>query len=105
MPGRKTIDQVKPAGKKCEGREGVIKEAVLGLGIIGAGSRLEHYETAISLGELIGLRKVAIRLSREHDGHLRRVTPRQRASVSPLYFAGRAHLGLAPIPAFIGGDL
>ena len=58
---------IKPAGKKCEGMEGVIKEGaealgeegnetVLDLGIIGAGSRVEHYEmagylTAISLAE------------------------------------------------------
>ncbi len=61
---------MKPAGKKCEGMEGVIKEGaealeeegdetVLDLGIIGAGSRVEHYEmagylTAISLAERIG---------------------------------------------------
>ena len=61
---------IKPAGKKCKGMEGVIKEgaealeedgeeAVLDLGIIGAGSRVEHYEmagylTAISLAERIG---------------------------------------------------
>jgi len=59
--------EIKPAGKKCEGMEGVIKEgaealeeegnaSVLDLGIIGAGSRVEHYEmagylTAISLAE------------------------------------------------------
>jgi ferritin-like metal-binding protein YciE len=57
---------IKPAGKKCDGMEGVIKEGaealeekgnetVLDLGIIGAGSRVEHYEmagylTAISFG-------------------------------------------------------
>src|ERR1700693_640446 len=56
---------IKPSGKKCEGMEGVIKEGaealeqdgnetILDLGIIGAGSRVEHYEmagylTAISL--------------------------------------------------------
>jgi ferritin-like metal-binding protein YciE len=61
---------IKPAGKKCEGMEGVIKEGaealgeegnetVLDLGIIGAGSRVEHYEmagylTAISLAERLG---------------------------------------------------
>ena len=61
---------IKPTGKKCEGMEGVIKEgaealeeegneAVLDLGIISAGSRVEHYEmagylTAISLAERIG---------------------------------------------------
>jgi len=61
-------------GKKCEGMEGVIKEgaealkqegdeSVLDLGIIGAGSRVEHYEmsgylTAISLAQRIGAKEV-----------------------------------------------
>jgi ferritin-like metal-binding protein YciE len=61
---------IKPSGKKCEGMEGVIKEGaealsetgdetILDLGIIGAGSRVEHYEmagylTAISLAQHIG---------------------------------------------------
>jgi hypothetical protein len=47
--------EIKPAGKKCEGMEGVIKEGaealeeegnetVLDLRIIGAGSRVEHYK-------------------------------------------------------------
>ena len=61
---------MKPAGKKCEGMEGVIKEgaealaekgeaSVLDLGLIGAGSRVEHYEmagymTAISLAQRLG---------------------------------------------------
>src|ERR1700721_756214 len=61
-------------GKKCMGMEGVIKEgaealdeegddAVLDLGIIGAGSRVEHYEmagylTAISLAEQIGEKQI-----------------------------------------------
>jgi ferritin-like metal-binding protein YciE len=65
---------IKPSGKKCGGMEGVIKEgaealdekgneAVLDLGIIGAGSRVEHYEmavylTAISLAERIGAKEV-----------------------------------------------
>jgi ferritin-like metal-binding protein YciE len=56
---------IKPSGKKCMGMEGVIKEGaealeeegdetILDLGIIGAGSRVEHYGmagylTAISL--------------------------------------------------------
>jgi ferritin-like metal-binding protein YciE len=69
-----TMLEMKPAGKKCEGMEGVIKEGaealeqvgdetVLDLGIIGAGSRVEHYEmagylTAISLAERMGERKV-----------------------------------------------
>src|ERR1700743_401824 len=59
----------KTSGKKCKGMEGCIKEGaealeedgdenVLDLGIIGAGSRVEHYElagylTAISLAEKI----------------------------------------------------
>jgi ferritin-like metal-binding protein YciE len=61
--------EMKPTGKKCNGMEGVIKEGaealaeggeetVLDLRIIGAGSRVEHYEmagymTAISLAERI----------------------------------------------------
>ncbi len=65
---------IKASGKKCEGMEGVIKEGaealeeegnemVLDLGIIGAGSRVEHYEiagylTAISLAERIGAKQV-----------------------------------------------
>jgi ferritin-like metal-binding protein YciE len=50
--------QTKPTGKKCMGMEGVIKEGaealeegsdntVLGIGIIGAESRVEHYEMAV----------------------------------------------------------
>src|ERR1700733_10937036 len=64
------ILEIKPSGKKCVGMEGCIKEGaealsedgnetVLDLGIIGAGSRVEHYEmagylTAISLAEQLG---------------------------------------------------
>jgi ferritin-like metal-binding protein YciE len=71
---------IKAAGKKCEGMEGVIKEGaealeeegnemVLDLGIIGAGSRVEHYEmagylTAISLAERIGAREVVTLLKK-----------------------------------------
>ncbi len=59
-----------PGGKKCKGMEGVIEEGaealeeegaeeILDLGIIGAGSRVEHYEmagytTAISLAQRLG---------------------------------------------------
>src|SRR6202021_2353285 len=66
--------EIKPSGKKCMGMEGVIKEGaealeeegnetVLDLGIIGAGSRVEHYEmagylTAISLAERVGAKEV-----------------------------------------------
>jgi len=58
---------IKPTGKKCVGMEGIIEEGgealaeegeedVLDLGIIGAGTRVEHYEmagymTAIGLAE------------------------------------------------------
>jgi ferritin-like metal-binding protein YciE len=68
------ILEIKPGGKKCVGMEGCIKEGaealseegnetVLDLGIIGAGSRVEHYEmagylTAISLAEQMGENKV-----------------------------------------------
>lgn len=61
---------IKVTGKKCAGMEGVIEEgaealeeegdtSVLDLGLIGAGSRVEHYEmagylTAISLAKRIG---------------------------------------------------
>ena len=61
---------IKPTGKKCKGMEGVIAEGaealeedgdehVLDLGIIGAGSRVEHYEmagytTAINLAKQLG---------------------------------------------------
>ena len=69
-----TLLDIKPSGKKCEGMEGVIKEGaealaedgddtILDLGIIGAGSRVEHYEmagylTAISLAQRIGAHEV-----------------------------------------------
>src|SRR5277367_3389896 len=64
------ILEIKPSGKKCVGMEGCIKEGaealseegdenVLDLGIIGAGSRVEHYEmagytTAINLAKQLG---------------------------------------------------
>jgi ferritin-like metal-binding protein YciE len=65
---------IKLAGKKCVGMEGVIKEGaealaeqgddgVLDLGLIGAGSRVEHYEsagykTAIILARRLGAHEV-----------------------------------------------
>ena len=64
------ILEIKPTGKKCVGIEGCIKEggdalqndgdsSVVDLGIIGAGTRVEHYEmgaymTAISLAQRLG---------------------------------------------------
>jgi ferritin-like metal-binding protein YciE len=68
------ILRTKPTGKKCAGMEGVIEEGsealdedgdenVLDLGLIGTGSRVEHYEmagymTAISLAEQLGEEEV-----------------------------------------------
>ena len=65
---------IKVTGKKCVGMEGCIQEgaealeeegenAILDLGIIGAGSRVEHYEmagylTAISLAKRMGAGEV-----------------------------------------------
>src|ERR1700729_81459 len=70
---------IKPSGKKCKGMEGVIQEGaealqeegdetVLDLGIIGAGSRVEHYEmagylTAISLAGRMGQNDIVTLLS------------------------------------------
>ena len=72
--------EIRPTGKKCEGMEGVISEGaealqeegddtVVDLGIIGAGSRVEHYEiagylTAISLAQRLGA-KEAVALLKE----------------------------------------
>lgn len=72
--------EIRPTGKKCEGMEGVIQEGaealqedgddtILDLGIIGAGSRMEHYEiagylTAISLARRLGA-KEAVALLKE----------------------------------------
>jgi ferritin-like metal-binding protein YciE len=66
--------EIKPTGKKCVGMEGCISEgaealgedgdeAVLDLGLIGAGGRVEHYEmagymTAISLAQRLGASQV-----------------------------------------------
>lgn len=68
------ILDIRPTGKKCIGMQGCIEEGsealeaegdetVLDLGIIGAGTRVEHYEmagymTAIGLAQSIGNREV-----------------------------------------------
>ncbi len=65
---------IKPTGKKCVGMEGCISEgaealeeegedAILDIGLIGAGTRVEHYEmagymTAISLAQELGAKEV-----------------------------------------------
>jgi ferritin-like metal-binding protein YciE len=69
-----TILGIKPSGKKCMGMEGVVSEGAevleedgeeqtIDLAIIGAASRVEHYEmsgylTAISLAEQLGHKDV-----------------------------------------------
>ncbi len=74
------ILEIKPTGKKCEGMEGVIKEGaealeeegneiILDLEIIGAGSRVEHYEmsgyiTAVTLAQRLGAREVVTLLQK-----------------------------------------
>jgi ferritin-like metal-binding protein YciE len=87
--------EIKPTGKKCVGMEGCIKEgaealeeegndAVLDLGIIGAGGRVEHYEmagymTAISLahrigaGEVVALLKESLAEEEAADKKLRQI--------------------------------
>jgi ferritin-like metal-binding protein YciE len=86
---------IKPTGKKCNGMEGVIKEgaealaedgdeSVLDLGIIGAGSRVEHYEiagytTAIGLAqrmgesEVVSLLKASLAEEEAADQKLRKI--------------------------------
>jgi ferritin-like metal-binding protein YciE len=86
---------IKPSGKKCKGMEGVIQEGaealqeegdetVLDLGIIGAGSRVEHYEmagylTAISLAgrmraaEVVTLLKQSLAEEQAAEQKLRKI--------------------------------
>jgi ferritin-like metal-binding protein YciE len=85
----------KPTGKKCMGMEGVIREGaealeeegdetILDLGLIGAGSRVEHYEmagyvTAISLaqrmgsGDVVGLLKQSLAEEQGAEQKLRKI--------------------------------
>lgn len=72
--------KTKPTGKKCVGMEGCISEGaealeekgeenILDLGIIGAGTRVEHYEmagymSAISLAQSIGANEVVALLQK-----------------------------------------
>ena len=74
---------IKVTGKKCVGMEGCVQEgaealeeegedAVLDLGLIGAGSRVEHYEmagylTAISLAKRMGAADVVSLLQQSLD--------------------------------------
>lgn len=87
--------EIKPGGKKCVGMEGVIQEGaeameeegdqtILDLGIIGAGSRVEHYEiagylTAISLaqrmkaGDVVTLLKQSLAEEQGAEEKLRKI--------------------------------
>jgi ferritin-like metal-binding protein YciE len=86
---------IKPTGKKCAGMEGCIQEggealeqegneSVLDLGLIGAGTRVEHYEmagyiTAIGLAqslgqaEVVGLLKQSLMEEEAADKKLRQI--------------------------------
>ena len=87
--------EIKAGGKKCMGMEGVIQEGaealeeegertVLDLGIIGAGSRVEHYEmagylTAISLAtrmkatDVVNLLKESLAEEKAAEAKLRQI--------------------------------
>jgi ferritin-like metal-binding protein YciE len=90
-----TLLDIKPGGKKCVGMEGLIQEGaealeeegdetILDLGIIGAGSRVEHYEmagylTAIDLatrmkaGDVVGLLKESLAEEQAAEQKLRKI--------------------------------
>src|SRR6202021_2262020 len=96
--------EIKPSGKKCMGMEGVIKEGaealqeegdetILDLGIIGAGSRVEHYEmagylTAISLAERVG--------EKEGVSSLKNPLPKERGRRGELRSIAKQILKAAP---------
>jgi ferritin-like metal-binding protein YciE len=87
--------EIKPNGKKCMGMEGLIQEGaevlkeegdetILDLGIIGAGSRVEHYEmagylTAIDLAtrmkasKVVSLLRASLAEERAADQKLRKI--------------------------------
>jgi ferritin-like metal-binding protein YciE len=101
-----TLLEIKPTGKKCMGMEGVIKEGaealeeegdeiVLDLGLIGAGSRVEHYEmagymTAISLAQRIGATQ-AVSL-------LKQSLAEEEAAETKLRKIAAALVKIAPLP-------
>ena len=90
-----TLLDIKPGGKKCVGMEGLIQEGaealeeegdetILDLGIIGAGSRVEHYEmagylTAIDLaarmkaGNVVSLLKLSLAEEEAAEQKLRKI--------------------------------
>jgi ferritin-like metal-binding protein YciE len=93
-----------PTGKKCKGMEGVIAEGsealeedgdenVLDLGIIGAGSRVEHYEmagytTAISLAIQLGENEAA--------GLLKESLKEEQAAETKLRYIAQTIIKTAP---------
>jgi ferritin-like metal-binding protein YciE len=96
---------IKPTGKKCAGMEGVIEEgaealgqkgeeAILDLGIIGAGARVEHYEmagyiTAIGLAQRLGAAEVV--------GLLKQSLAEEEAAAGKLQKIAAALLKTAPL--------
>jgi ferritin-like metal-binding protein YciE len=98
------ILDIKVTGKKCKGMEGVIAEGaealeedgdehVLDLGIIGAGSRVEHYEmagytTAINLAKQLGEDEVVDLLTQSLE--------QEQAADEKLRSIGDQILGEAP---------
>lgn len=102
---------IKVSGKKCVGMEGCIKEgaealeedgdeAVLDLGLIGAGSRVEHYEiagylTAISLAQRVGKSDVV--------GLLKESLAEEQAAEQKLRSIGASLLKGAPTEEAVAG--
>jgi ferritin-like metal-binding protein YciE len=102
--------EIKPTGKKCVGMEGVIQEgaealdeqgddAILDLGIIGAGCRVEHYEmagylTAISLAQRIQADEV-VSLLRETLAEEQAAEKKLRAIAAGLMKAPALYAGSA----------
>jgi ferritin-like metal-binding protein YciE len=98
---------IRPTGKKCAGMEGCITEgtealeeegdkAVLDLGLIGAGARVEHYEmagymTAINLSQRIGASAVVTLLKKS--------LAEEEAADKKLRQIGAALLNSTPVEA------
>lgn len=99
---------IKPTGKKCVGMEGVIQEGaealseegvddLLDLGIIGAGSRVEHYEiagylTAISLAKSIKADEVVVLLQQSLAEEQGAEAKLRKIAAALIKKIGRAHV-------------
>ena len=98
---------IKPTGKKCMGMEGVIQEGaealeeegertVLDLGIIGAGSRVEHYEMA---GYLTAIGLATRMKATEVVNLLKQSLAEEKAAEAKLRQIAATLLKSAPLPA------